>query len=221
MAQPLSIIQAALELALIKPTTAKQYKTIAKEVLEELRRAVEPMHFVGQLARFQQPASDVADVLLSQSLEEVISDLHRAMEAAEVGVLFSRPGREQPLRTSATRLRQMLFYVMQAVQILSQPGDVVHIAVKARAGHLALRIQHSRHAEKPKAGAKAAEDVRASHALALAEAITTTAGGEFLVTTRPLLIVADFEVKRDRQKTSASKLKLEAAAKSQVAANSQ
>ena len=62
MAQPISIIQASLELAVLSPTTAEQYQEIADSPSAELQRAVECIQFTACLARFQQPASDVRKV---------------------------------------------------------------------------------------------------------------------------------------------------------------
>ena len=216
MAQPLSIVQATLELALLKPATAKEYRVIIKEVLEQLRRTFEPMQFAGQLTRFQQPASDVTDVVLSQTVEEVITSLHRTLESAQIGVLFSRPGRELPVRISQTRLRQMVFYVLQAIQALAQPGDAMHIAVKAHAGRLGLSIQLSP-GETP--GASAADE-RAAQALALADAVATNAGGEFSVAVNPLRIVADFPTTRSRA-AHAGKYKVDETLRSRPTASSQ
>src|SRR5216684_9149297 len=84
MAQPLSTIQASLELALLCPTTAEQYRWIAEDVLLHLQRAVESMQFTAYLTRFQQPAADIQDVLLSAALNEVISDLQRTLDTAHL-----------------------------------------------------------------------------------------------------------------------------------------
>lgn len=216
MAQPLSIVQATLELTLLKPATAKEYRGIIKAVLEQLRRTFEPMQFAGQLTRFQQPAADVTEVLLSHTVEEVIASLHRTLESAQIGVLFSRPGRELPVRISPTRLRQMVFYVLQAVQSFSQPGDAMHVAVKAHAGRLGLSIQLSP-GERPEASAG---EVRAAQALALADAVATNAGGEFSVTVNPLRIVADFPTTRARV-AHAGKYKVDEPPRSRPTASSQ
>ena len=219
MAQPLSIVQATLELALLEPANAKEYRGIIKEALEQLRRTFEPMQFAGQLTRFQQPAADVGDVLLSQTVEEVITSLHRTLESAQIGVLFSRPGRELPVRISPTRLRQMIFYILQAVQALSQPGDAMHVAVKAHAGRLGLSIQLSPTGA-PGASTVSAGEVRAAQALALADAVATNAAGEFSVTVNPLRIVADFPTTRARI-AHAGKYKVDTTPKSRPTASSQ
>ena len=194
MAQPLSTIQLTLELALLSPTTAEQYKAVAEDLLQQLRRAVDSLQFTSWLARFQQPAADVQDVPLDATLENVISDLRRTLEAAQLQLLFLRSERKQLVRISPTRLRQMLFYVLQVVQGCSQPGDLVQIEIQETAGHLVLRIQHAQRDPGRANGDTPLGDDLVERALALAEAIVSSAGGEFRATTDPLLIVADFPV---------------------------
>ncbi len=194
MAQPLSTIQASLELALLSPTTAEQYQAIAGDLLQHLGQAVESMQFTAWLARFHQPAADVQDVLLSAALESVISDLRRTLETAELQLLFLRPEQERLIRISVTRLRQMLFYVLQAVQGYSQPGDIVHIEIQAPTGHLVLRIQRSQNQNDDPACSSPSQAGATERALALADAIVSSAGGQFSITSNPLRIVADFPV---------------------------
>ncbi len=141
MAQPLSTIQASLELSLLSPITAEQYQDIAENVLREVRRAVECMQFIGRLARFQQPAADVQNVSLSAALESVYLGSASTLEAAQIQVLFCRPEHEPLISISPTRLRQMLFYVLQAVQGCSQPGDLVHIEIQQQAGYVVLWVE--------------------------------------------------------------------------------
>ncbi len=191
MAQPLSIAQGCLELALLAPTTAEQYQDLAKEVLELVGRVAESMRFASQLTRFQQPASDVADVLLNPVLEEAIADQRQAWDAAQVMVMYFRPRAQYTLRVSPTRLRQMLFHVLQVTQKLSRPGSAVHIKLLGSAGKLRLKIQH------PSPGQESALDQWSDNdsvgrALALIDSIVTGAGGRFSLRLSPLLIVADF-----------------------------
>ncbi|HEX3351533.1 MAG TPA: hypothetical protein VHS34_01825 [Terriglobales bacterium] len=198
MAQPLSTIQASLELALMSPTSAAQYQEIAEDLLQHLQRAVESMQFTSWLARFHQPAADVHDVLLSAALESIIADLRRTLESEQLHLVFVRPDHEQLIRVSVTRLRQMLFYVLQAVQGCSGAGDVVQIEIQAPAGHLVLRITHAQDSDDRTADDKSSRvSVVVERALALADAIVTCAGGEFSVATSPLLIVANFPVQCD------------------------
>ena len=95
-----------MELALLSPTTAAEYKEITEKILGQLRSAVESMQFAARLTRFQQPATDVRHVRLSTVLEEVISSLQRTLDTAQLQLLFLGPEHEQLVNISATRLRQ-------------------------------------------------------------------------------------------------------------------
>jgi signal transduction histidine kinase len=197
MAQPLSTIQASLEMALLSPTTAQEYKEIAENVLAQLRSAVDSMQFAARLSRFQQPAVDVREVCLSDVLMEVVSSLQRTLDTAQLKLVFRRPQRESLISVSPTRLRQMLFYVLQALQSYSQPGDVAQIETDSTPGRLRLRIQHVAAITSPAVRPLSPQDEITDRALAVAEAIVASAGGEFSVTTSPLLIVADFTARHE------------------------
>ena len=195
MAQPLSIIQASIELALLRKTTGEPFREVAENVLDQLGRAVETLRFTSQLARFQQPATDVANILLSDVLHDVVEDLSRTLTSAQIKLALDHSGREREIQFSRLRLRQLFFYVLQAAQHLSLPGDVVHIGLQAHAGNIKLQIfQTPEHAAQTPP--KASEESFVTRSLALAEAIVTSAGAEFEVNISPLLIVADFPVRR-------------------------
>jgi K+-sensing histidine kinase KdpD len=194
LAQPLSIIQASLELSLLSPITAEQHQDVAESALREVRRAVECMQFIGCLTRFQQPAEDVKNVSLSAALENTISDLQCTLEAAQIQVLFSRPENDPTIEISPARLRQMLFYVLQAVQGCSSPGDLVRIEIQRQAGYVVLWVEQCRSEREQTEPVNAfpVSETVVERALALADTIVRNAGGQFRVTTHPLLVVADF-----------------------------
>ena len=213
MAQPLSTIQGLLELALLRPTTAEQYRALTEDVLGHLRRAVEWMQFTASLARFQQPAADVHEVRLSAALESVVADLQLTLDTSQVQLVFSRPEHEPSIRISGTRLEKMLFYVLQAVQGCSQPGDSVQIDIRASVGHVILRIQPL----SMKNGidfAQPSQDSVVGRALAMADTIVSSAGGTFRVSIDPLLIVANFPVKRENRARAVARNKASAVAPS-------
>lgn len=217
MAQPLSTIQASLELAVLNPTTAAEYKEIAENVLAQLRSAVDSMQFAARLSRFQRPAIDVRDVSLSAALQEVISSLQRTLDTAEVKFLVRGLEHEPLISASPTRLRQMLFYVLQAVQHYSQPGDLAKIETDGTAGRLRLRIQHVAAKTGRIVHPLSPQDEVIDRALALADAIVTSGGGGFNVTTSPLLIVADFPLNHDSSAPAIDKHKASAFSGSPVA----
>jgi hypothetical protein len=221
MAQPLSIIQASLELALLKPTTARQFREVAEEALRQLGRTVDTLHFAAQLTRFHQPAADTTDILLSPVLQEVIADLGRTLATAQIKLSLVHSGHERELQFSPTRLRQLFFYIFQALQHLSQPGDIVRIAIQAHAAHVALRISNVPGCtvqSTPQTQSAAGDEV-ATRALALAEAIVASAGAELTVTSSPLLIIADFPVHRLSQPHPAGKHRFDRPTPPQLEAN--
>lgn len=204
MAQPMSIIQASLEVALLRQTANEPFREVAEKVLEQLGRAVETLRFTSQLARYQQPASDVTSVRLSHVLQDAIEDLSRTLSTAQIKLALDHSGREREIQFSPVRLRQLFFYILQAVQHLSQPGDVVHIAIQANAGNIKLRIfQTPEHTVQP--APKASDESFTTRALALAEAIVSSAGAEFHVNHSPLLITVDFPVRRQNKQPAADK----------------
>ena len=217
MAQPLSIIQASLELALLRQTTDKPFREVAENVLEQLGRTVETLRFTSQLARFQQPALDVSSILLSEVLQDVIEDLSRTLSTAQIKLALDHSGREREIRFSPVRLRQLFFNILQAVQHLSQPRDIVHIDLQAHSGNIKLRIFQTLD-RAARSMPKASDENFSTRALALAEAIVASAGGKFRVINSPLLIIADFPVHRQSKQPAADKNSFEGTTPAQFAA---
>jgi K+-sensing histidine kinase KdpD len=221
MAQPLSIAQGSLELALLTPTTTvEQYKDLAKEMLEQVSRIAEAMRFASQLTRFQQAASDVADVSLDAVLEEAIADQRQAWDAAQVMVMYFRPRAEYVIRISPTRLRQMLFQVVQLAQKLSRPGNVVHIRLQGSVKKLRLKIEHPLKGQQEPTRDKWSNDDSVGRAVALIDSIVGGAGGKFTLNPSPLLIAADFPLKHAGRPTLSAKAKSRRSAGQSVAADS-
>jgi hypothetical protein len=217
MAQPLSIIQASMELALLRKTTGEAFGEAAQSVLDQVARAVETLRFTSQLVRYQQPASDEANLLLSDVLHEVVEDLSRTLSTAHIKLALDHSGCEREIQFSRTRLRQLFFYILQAVQHLSQPGDVIHISLQAHAGNIKLRIFQS--PERTTAIApKTSDESFATRSLALAEAIVAGAGAEFQLNLSPLLIVVDFPVRRQRKHGLTGKNRFERTSPAEFAA---
>lgn len=217
MAQPLSIIQASLELALLRKTTGEPFREVAETVLDQLGRAVETLRFTSQLTRFQQPATDVTNILLSDVLHDVVEDLSRTLSTAQIKLALDHSGREREIQFSRVRLRQLFFYILQAAQHLSQPGDIVHIGLQAHAGNIKLRIfQTPEHAVQT--APKTSDESFVTRSLALAEAIVASAGAEFKVNISPLLITADFPVRRQSKPHAMGKNRFEGTNPAQFAA---
>ena len=218
MAQPLSIIQASMELALLRQTTGEPFRQVAENVLEQIGRAVETLRYTSQLARYQQPANDVANIHLSDVLQDAIADLSRTLSTAQIKLALDHSGREREIQFSRSRLRQLFFYILQAVQHLAQPGDVLHIALQAQAGNIKLRIFQTPERAVVQTPSKPSDESFATRSLALAQAIVTGAGAEFFVSQSPLLIIADFPVRRQNKPHVVGKNRFEGTAPANFAA---
>ena len=219
MAQPLSIIQASMEVALLRKTAGEQFGEVAQTVLDQVARAVETLRFTSQLTRYQQTASDETNLLLSDVLHAAVEDLSRTLSTAQIKLALDHSGREREILFSRTRLRQLFFYILQAVQHLSQPGDLIHIGLQAHAGNIKLRIFQSPERTTANAPApKASDESFATRSLALAEAIVVSAGAEFQLNRSPLLIVVDFPVRRPGKHPAAGKNRFEGTTPTQFAA---
>ena len=190
------------------PTTVEQYRHLAEDVLEQVGRIAESIRFVSQLARFQQPASDLADITLNTVLEESIADQRQAWDAAQMTVMYCRPRAEFTIRISISRLRQMLFHALQLAQKLSRPGDTVQIELQQSANKVRLKILHP--SEEP-GGATTDPfpgDNSVNRMTALMDAIVSEAGGRFSVQPRPFLMLVDFPRARKVGARTSSKIKL-------------
>ena len=221
MAQPLSNIQASSELVLLNPASAEHYREIAEANLCHLNRAVESMQFAARLVLFHQQATDVQETSLRVVLGQVISDLQRTLDAAGIHLILLGSGQDHLIRTSPTRLRQMLFYVLQAVQGCSQPEDVVQIDIQEQDNHQVLRIMHS------SGNGDLTDRTEPSHpdivekAIALADAIVSSAGGGFSASIAPLSIVAHFPVHHETAISANDNTKLSHVASTHLGSSSQ
>jgi hypothetical protein len=154
---------------------------------------------------------------LSDVLHEVVEDLSRTLSTAHIKLALDHSGCEREIQFSRTRLRQLFFYILQAVQHLSQAGDVIHISLQAHAGNIKLRIFQS--PERTTAIApKTSDESFATRSLALAEAIVAGAGAEFQLNLSPLLIVVDFPVRRQRKHGLTGKNRFERTSPAEFAA---
>ncbi len=210
LAQPLSIIQASLELALLNPTTVEQYREVAEGALREVARATEAMRFTAQLARFHQPATDVSDLLLSTEVAGALANLGRTLDSAGIRVLFAAPEHEQSVHFSVTRLRQLLFYIVQAVRDLSKAGDVVRIEIQGASDDQVLKISRMTEGQRDNCVKMTAQDSQANRALALADAIVSSGGGNFEFTTHPLAMNAVFPPMREERLNATAKVTITA-----------
>jgi len=194
LAQPLSIIHGYLEISLQDGASIEQYRELTKKLLQQSRRAAGIAKFVSQLTRYQLPAPDVQDILLTSVLEQEIEDRIRVFETAQVQLDFRHPKHELLVRISPIRLRQVIGYILDVIRMVSAPGDMVRIEVRSDKESVSLHVQRQPSIGYSPRTLPGNDDNAGSHALTLADAIVSNAGGSFSSSLEPLSIRADFPV---------------------------
>ena len=192
LAQPLSIIHGYLEISLLKATSVEQYRELIEKMLQESRRATGIAQFVAQLTRFQHPAPDVKEVMVSSVVTGAIEDMSRVFERAQIELLFRHPEEERPVRISPVRLRQVIFYILEVIRTVSVAGDVIWLELAPEDDHLNFQIRRESNSGQASKVIPSIEENNGNRALALADAIISNAGGTFVGSLEPLSIRAEF-----------------------------
>jgi hypothetical protein len=126
------VLQGLLELALIQARTVEDYRESLATALTEMARLTACFENVRQLVRLQQPASDVCDFSLSQTLQDVIDGFPGAK-------VVGNPAEADLVQASQGRARQALGLLMSAVLLNS--GEAPEISIEPLP--LALAVQLS------------------------------------------------------------------------------
>ncbi len=192
LAQPLSIIQSSLELAIARQMTVPEYREMAENALQQMSSVLDSMHFLTQLVRVQQPANDTIKVKLSEAVHGALQEMNRTLEAAKITPSLL-PQEEVAIYISKGRLKQMLFSVFQAAAKFSPPGSVLHIVIQRNAQRMELRIHSVKDGNAPAGGPEAHGEARI-RTFSLADAIVSSAGGDFVASASPFCIFADFPI---------------------------
>jgi hypothetical protein len=194
LAQPLSVISGYLELSL-DGGYEEPSRELTERLLEESRRASGIAQFVMQLTRFQLPAADAKEILLSDLLECALADISRMLEEAEVRIAFERPEGERPVRVSPLRLREAMFRLLDAIRVGSVAGDVIRIDLLPESNRLTMLIFREQSMTHSSRAPVSDEYAPGNRAFALVQAVVSTAGGTFAGSLEPLFIRAEFPLR--------------------------
>jgi hypothetical protein len=130
-AQPLTVLQGVLELALERARTAEEYREALSSALLEATRVTACFDHVRELVRLQQPAPDVCEFLPSEVVQEVVDTL------GGLAVVRNSAGKVA-VRASRGRVRQALSLLISAVA-LNAPGGF-EVAMALRQNMLAVQM---------------------------------------------------------------------------------
>jgi hypothetical protein len=199
LVQPLTAAQCLLEFTLHKGGTAADYRASIEKALSELRRISDSITFVRELIRIQQDGSDVITFSLKPAVRNVIVELQPVLDEAGVQVYMSETDSDPTITMSPMRLRQALFYQLQAAQLSCAPGEALRIEINTIEDTAELRIERTSQpvGQNSAREAEPGTSDRIAQALHLAEAIMTKAGGELEFSEVPLSLVAQFPCNAD------------------------
>lgn len=194
LVQPLTAAQCLLEFTLHKGGTAEEYRAAIEKALAELRRISDSVSFVRELIHIEQDGTDVITFPLKPAVRNVLTELQPVMDEAGIRVLVNEADGEPTVRMSPMRLRQALFYQLQAMQLSCLPGEILQVAVKATPEFAELRMERLSRNATPVEDREFEPGVsdRIMQAQYLSEAIINKAGGKLDFSESPLRAVIRF-----------------------------
>ena len=140
VAQPLAILQGKLELAVIKGGDAANYLAAIEESLGEARRVIELFSYLRELVRIARDDEPRSGVEIGALVRAAAEDAGHIARASGVEFQLECPERLPLIRVSAARVRQALFYALQAVQGISRTPDTVLLAVELKGSTVEVYI---------------------------------------------------------------------------------
>ena len=140
MAQPLTVLQATLELAAENPPSLGNYQRAIGESLVQVTRVVEQMGFAQELLRISQyePIFETVDV--RTVLAVVNEDLRCALHDAGIGLETSIEQEIPAVVGSTSALRQCLFYLVLAALRHSSTGQKIKVDVRCRCEEVSILV---------------------------------------------------------------------------------
>jgi hypothetical protein len=143
MAQPLTVLQAILEVAAGGASSTASYRAAIKRALAEVSRVVDSLDLVQALTTIGRDGTPVSAIDVRSTLDMVRDDLECVLQ--DTGLHINVEVREQPpiVLASPAKLRQCLFYLVQQAMRGASHGDSIDVCVKAK-GVIQVTIGHRR-----------------------------------------------------------------------------
>jgi len=149
VAQPLTVLQGTLEIALIKERSQAEYQSILHKVMEHSQKLADCFARVQRLAHFQQPATDIAEFSAAAMVRSVLETVESHFIARGINSEF-HPTTEgdaycDMVRASEKRVTAALELVLSSLANAMPPHSktVLLMDVKSQSVLLTLSIQQS------------------------------------------------------------------------------
>jgi len=180
--QPLTALRCALELALSKPLTVEESRSVIQMALERAESAARLATAIRALIEAGDPGEEAREVLFANYLREAVADMRPVAEARGIALTVEGWSASQ-VCFEARRLRQALFYLLDFLVGGSGDGATIHLRLATIGGFLVLSVHSDgRAAEGWRPGRKKNSEtavIGADLQLALARRMFEAAGGSW------------------------------------------
>jgi hypothetical protein len=180
-AQPLTVLQGLLELALLTSLTPEDYRGVIQRAMEQSRRISGCFDLVRKLVHFQQPPLDLSSFSVSDMTEAVVESVRDSYAMAGVGCEFHPfPYRHDSgidvVTASEGRVSAALALILSNLPRWTRAGGTVDVAVEVDFQQVQVRIQARQQNAEPY-GSSAADLDLMTAPLQLARTMITSTGG--------------------------------------------
>jgi len=141
MAQPLTVLQATLELAAGNASSMATYQRAIDSALIEVSRVLARMDFARELLRIVRDVPEVATLDVRAVLATVHEDLRCVLDDAGTSLRVSVEENAQLFPASESELRQCLFYLVQQALRESKSGESLGVRVSGRESEVEIVVR--------------------------------------------------------------------------------
>lgn len=144
-AQPLTVLQGLLELALLTPRTPEEYRDVIEGAMEQSRRISGCFDLVRRLFHFQQPPLDLSTFSVSDMAKAVVESIRDSYAGCRVSCEFrplaDRDDAADVVTASEGRVSAALALILSALPRWTRLGGAVEVAIECNFQDVLIRIQ--------------------------------------------------------------------------------
>ena len=192
-AQPLTVLQGMLELALLNARTVDEFKQAVERSLEELQRVTDSFDHLRTLTHLHQPATDLATFAVSAMVKAVLTTLKSHSSTARVELVLEakvdewKDSGEDRVRMSRGRVSTALKMALSDLLPLLKSGSKVVVLVQADAADVVIRVETA--GTQQRAPLNGAPPNLMTPRQELARAMVASAGGELTWSSRSGFVI--------------------------------
>ncbi|MGH9500032.1 MAG: sensor histidine kinase [Terriglobales bacterium] len=152
-AQPLTVLQGILELAMLSSGTAEEYRGVIQNAMEQSQRISGSLDLVRRLVHFQQSPGDLSSFSISETVRTVVESFKDNYAAAGVECRFPPPSSHASgldlVTASEGRVAGALALILANLPRWAKPGGTVEVAIELDSHSVRIRINARQQDGKP------------------------------------------------------------------------